>query len=158
MKENNEYYIRLALEKARENIESLEGGPFGAVIVKEGEVLAVEKNRVLSSDATAHAEVNAIRRASEKTGSFDLSGSVIYATTEPCPMCFSAIHWARIGKIVYGSSISDAAESGFNELKISNDTLKRLGGLDVEIVGGVAEDDCRLLFAIWREKNGSITY
>src|SRR5512147_2223965 len=102
-----------ALAEARKNLVRADGGPFGAAIVKDGRVIAVARNTVLRDDATAHAETNAIRKASKKLGTFDLSGCEIYSTTEPCPMCFGAIHWARIGTVYYGTAIRDAARSGF---------------------------------------------
>ncbi|MDD8016577.1 MAG: nucleoside deaminase, partial [Acidobacteriota bacterium] len=88
--------MRLALREARKNLRTLAGGPFGACIVKDGRVVATARNTVLKNDSTAHAEVNAIRKACRKLDTFDLSGCEIYSTAEPCPMCFSAIHWARI--------------------------------------------------------------
>jgi len=92
-------YMLLAIAKARKNFKSLAGGPFGACIVRHGKLLSVARNTVLKEDATCHAEINAIRQASKKLKSFDLSGCVVYSTTEPCPMCFSAIHWARMTQL-----------------------------------------------------------
>ena len=117
-------FMRRAIREARKNIARRDGGPFGACIVRNGEVVAAARNTVLISDATSHAEVNAIRLASKKRGTFDLSGCEIYSTTEPCPMCFGAIHWARIGVVYYGTDIHDAARAGFHELRISNARLK----------------------------------
>ena len=105
-------YMEMAIREARKNLRTLGGGPFGACVVRDGAVLAVARNTVLRNDATAHAEINAIRKACRRLGTHDLSGSVIYSTTEPCPMCFSAVHWARIGTIVYGTNIADAPEDG----------------------------------------------
>ncbi|MFH1857036.1 MAG: nucleoside deaminase [Candidatus Omnitrophota bacterium] len=146
----DEKFMRLAIKKARENIKHPDdGGPFGACIIKDGKVLASAKNTVLKKDATCHAEINAIRAAARKTGSFDLSGSVIYSTTEPCPMCFCAIHWARIGLIVFGTNINDAAKTGFNEMKISNIRLKTLGKSKIKISPGFLLKECRELFDDW---------
>lgn len=145
----HERFMRYAVEAAYKNLLDLSGGPFGACIVRDGEVLAVSSNKVLTSDATSHAEVNAIREASNVTGSFDLSGAVCYATTEPCPMCFAALHWARIKTIYYGTSISDADKVGFNEMPISNKKMKDLAGLDVELHGGVLLQECKELFNAW---------
>lgn len=145
-----EKYMRLAIKKARENLKKMAGGPFGACIVKSGRVLAVARNTVLMHDATCHAEINAIRAASRKTGSFDLSGAVIYSTTEPCPMCFCAIHWARIGLVIYGTGIKDAEKIGFNEMKVGNARLKRLAKCKVDIVPGFLREECRKLFGDWR--------
>lgn len=92
------------------------GGPFGAVIVREGEIIAEASNSVtIDNDPTAHAEVNAIRRAARKLGSFDLSGCEIYTSCEPCPMCLGAIYWSHIEKIYYANTRKDAAEIGFDD-------------------------------------------
>lgn len=141
--------MQLAIDKCREGIASGQS-PFGACIVRNGEVIAVEHNIVWkTTDITAHAEVTAIRAACLAIGDIDLEGAVIYSTTEPCPMCFSASHWARISTIVYGASIADAASAGFNELKVSNEDLKRIGGTDVEIVSGFMREECVALFSEW---------
>jgi guanine deaminase len=96
---------RRAIREARKNLVRPDGGPFGACIVKDGRIVAAARNTVLRNDATCHAEVNAIRKASKKLGTFDLTGCEIYSTTEPCPMCFGAIHWARIGTVHYSAGI-----------------------------------------------------
>lgn len=153
-----ERYMRMAIEKCREGIAAGQS-PFGACIVKDGEVIAVEHNVVWkTTDITAHAEVTAIRAACKKINDIDLTGAVIYSTTEPCPMCFSASHWARIGTIVYGTSIYDAAEAGFNELEISNDHLKEHGDSDVEIISGFLRDECEALFDEWQDASHQGSY
>jgi guanine deaminase len=142
----NEKYMRLAIEKAKEGVTSGQT-PFGACIVKNDEVVVCEHNVVWKTiDITAHAEVHAIREACKKLGTVDLSGCIIYSTCEPCPMCFSAIHWAKISKIVYGTSINDAKNVGFNEMHISNDMMKKLGNCPVEIVGDFLKEESRELF------------
>lgn len=151
-------FMKLAIREARRNLRTLGGGPFGACVVKDGAVVAVARNSVLRADATCHAEVNAIRKASRRLGTFDLSGCVIYSTTEPCPMCFSAIHWARIGKIVYGTNIADAARAGFNELRISNRRLKSLGRSPIRIVEGFLRDEALALFEEWLRLPGYRNY
>lgn len=109
-------YIKLAIEEAKKGIQAGKGGPFGAVIVKDGQILSKACNEVLSSnDPTAHAEVLAIRRASEKLQTFDLSGCVIYATGEPCPMCLAAIIWANIKEVYFAASVKEAAKIGFRD-------------------------------------------
>ncbi|MFH1995915.1 MAG: nucleoside deaminase [Candidatus Omnitrophota bacterium] len=148
----NKKYMRLALAEARKNIRLLRGGPFGACIVKKGKVLTVARNTVLKkNDATCHAEVNAIRIASKKLNTYDLSGCSIYSTTEPCPMCFSAIHWARIGTVVFGTRIKDARRIGFNELPITNHRLKALGKSPVQLVPGFLRDECKKMLDDWSE-------
>ncbi len=160
MRKLNKNFMRLAIQEARKNlkVKNADGGPFGACIVKNGRVLAVARNTVLKHDATCHAEVNAIRAASRVTGSFDLSGAIIYSTTEPCPMCFAAIHWARIGTIVYGTTISDAARIGFNEMRIGNKRLKVLGKVKVALVPGYLRSECAKLFAEWDSMPGKTLY
>lgn len=143
-------FMRLAIEKAREGIH-LGQTPFGACIVKDGKVVACEHNVVwATTDITAHGEIHTIREACRKTGEIDLSGCAIYSTTEPCPMCFSAIHWARITRLVYGASITDAQRAGFHELTISNDTMKKEGASPVVVDGGCLVDECVVLFEEWK--------
>ncbi len=109
-------YMKVAIDEAKKGISSRDGGPFGAVIVKDGEIIAKGHNEVLlSHDPTAHAEIVAIRIASQKLERFDLSDCEIYTTCEPCPMCYSAIHWAKIKKCYYGATRIDAAEIGFDD-------------------------------------------
>ncbi|HKY63341.1 MAG TPA: nucleoside deaminase [bacterium] len=146
---NDEGYMRLAIAAARQGVEQGQT-PFGACIVHEGEVLACGNNQVWARhDITAHAEIEALRIAGGERKSIDLSGATIYCTCEPCPMCFGAIHWAKISRIVYGCDISDAREFGFNELPISNQTMKREGGSGMKIEGGLLREENRRLFEIW---------
>ena len=145
----NKQFMLLAIKEARKNLKAMAGGPFGACIVKGGSVLAVARNTVFKDDATCHAEINAIRAASGKIETFDLSGCVIYSTTEPCPMCFSAIHWARIGLIVYGTDIADADKIGFNEIKVTNARLKTMGKMKVKLIPGYLRDKCAELLKDW---------
>ncbi len=108
-------YMELAIELSIANIHN-GGGPFGAVIVKEDEIIAACANSVVpSNDPTAHAEVNAIREAAQKLGSYDLSGCDIYASCEPCPMCLGAIYWARISRLFYANTKDDAGKIGFDD-------------------------------------------
>lgn len=107
--------MELAIELSIANIHN-GGGPFGAVIVKEDEIIAACANSVVpSNDPTAHAEVNAIREAAQKLGSYDLSGCDIYASCEPCPMCLGAIYWARISRLFYANTKDDAGKIGFDD-------------------------------------------
>ena len=109
-------FMHRAIELARQGMNSGAGGPFGAVVVKEGAIIGEGYNRVVTAnDPTAHGEVVAIREACKQLGSFSLEGCEIHTTGEPCPMCLGAIHWARIGRIYYGFSISDAATIGFDD-------------------------------------------
>lgn len=108
-------FLRLAIEIARKNIKT-GGGPFGAVIVRNGEIVARSGNSVtVDNDPTAHAEVNCIRKACKALGTFDLNDCVIYSSCEPCPMCLSAIYWARLSKLFYAATRQDAATAGFDD-------------------------------------------
>ena len=143
----------LALKEARKNLVSVQGGPFGACIVRKGKVVCVARSTVWKSrDATCHAEVNAIRAASRKLKRWLLDDCVVYSTTEPCPMCFSAIHWAGIKKIVFGASVRDAKMTGFNELLISNREMNSFAKKKISIVSGVMAKECRALLKEWAEK------
>ena len=156
--EEDKKFMRLAIEKAKEGVK--EGGsPFGACIVKDGKVVTCVHNVVWqTTDSTAHAEVNAIRQACKKLNTIDLSGCTIYSTTEPCPMCFSACHWAMISKIVYGARIEDAKKAGFNELAISDSVMKKLGKSPVEIIGDFLRGENQELFKIWSVSNKAMVY
>lgn len=111
-----EDHMRRAIALSLETMRSGNGGPFGAVVVKSGKLIAEGVNLVTSTnDPTAHAEVVAIRRACQALGTFDLSGCEIYTSCEPCPMCLSAIYWARVGRIYYANDRADAAAIGFRD-------------------------------------------
>jgi tRNA(Arg) A34 adenosine deaminase TadA len=113
---NEEGFLRRAIELSREKMLAGEGGPFGAVVVKDGRVVGEGWNRVTSGkDPTAHAEVEAIRAAARNLDSFKLEGCVLYTSCEPCPMCLAAAYWARIDRVVYGNSHEDAAAIGFDD-------------------------------------------
>lgn len=151
--------MRAAIREARRNVARPDGGPFGACVVRGGHVLALARNTVLARrDPTCHAEVNAIRAAARRLGTHDLAGCTIYATTEPCPMCFVAIHWAGIGRVVSGTRIADVARLGFRELSVSNRRLRSLGGASVELVGGFLREECLKLLEDWAERNSGRTY
>jgi tRNA(Arg) A34 adenosine deaminase TadA len=151
--------MRHALAQAQRNLRRADGGPFGACILRGGRVVAAARNTVLARrDPTCHAEVSAIRLAARSLGTRDLAGCTICSTTEPCPMCFAAIHWAGIARIVYGSRIADVARLGFRELAVSNRTLRRLGGSTLEIVGGVLREECLGLLREWEARYPGLTY
>lgn len=151
-REDDERFMRAAVQAAREGIRGGQA-PFGACLAREGEVLARAHNVVWrTTDITAHAEVHAIRRACRELGTVDLSGTVMYATCEPCPMCFSACHWARTDRIVYGARIDDARAAGFSELAIGNREMKERGASPVTVTGGVLREECLELFERWRRR------
>jgi tRNA(Arg) A34 adenosine deaminase TadA len=109
-------FMKLAIAAARQGVEQGDGGPFGSVVVKDDEVVGVSSNKVFATnDPTAHAEVMAIRAASEKLGTADLSGCEIYSLGEPCPMCMAAIYWAGISKVYFANTKEDAARVGFDD-------------------------------------------
>ena len=133
--------------------------PFGAVLVKEGKVVAEAHNRVWQdTDITAHAEIVLLRKACEALDSVSLSGTVLYSTCEPCPMCFSAIHWAAVDRVVYGARIEDAQELGFRELTLSTRRIKEQGGSDVEIRGPFMRDENLELFRHWADRTDGRRY
>ena len=108
--------MRMAIELSEHNIKQAQGGPFGAVIIKDGMVVARSANKVvMQNDPTAHAEISAIRMACQELGTYDLEGCEIYTSCEPCPMCLGAIYWAHIDKIYYANTKNDAAEIGFDD-------------------------------------------
>jgi tRNA(Arg) A34 adenosine deaminase TadA len=154
----DEKFMRLAIEKAKEGVQNGQT-PFGACIVKDGEIVCCAHNIVWHRmDITAHAEIHAIREACKKLNTIDLSGCEIYSTCEPCPMCFSACHWAKISKIIYGARIDDAKESGFNELNISNKTMKQIGNSPIEVVGDFLREENLELFKTWEKLNDKTVY
>lgn len=139
---NNNDYIKLAIEEANKNIENnfSDGGPFGAVIIKDGKIISKAHNTVIKSkDATAHAEVNAIREASKILNTHDLSGCILYASAEPCPMCLSAIIWSNIKEVYYANTKEDTNEIGFRDdiiyeyINGNNKDLIKLHKLDEEL-------------------------
>jgi tRNA(Arg) A34 adenosine deaminase TadA len=152
------HFMRMAIRKAMEGIR--EGGsPFGACVVRDGHVIACVHNVVRqATDITAHAEVHALRMACRELDTIDLSGCTVYATTEPCPMCFSAIHWARCDRIVYGTAIADAQAAGFRELPISNEQMKALGGSPLQIEGGFLRDECLAVFEAFEAQEDKLLY
>ena len=153
MKKDKEHMI-LAMATARDGVKK-KNSPFGAVIVKNDVLVAAAHSEVIQkNDSTAHAEVTVIRKACKALKTWDLSGCVIYSTTEPCPMCFSAIHWARIDKIVYGADIETAKKFGFNELEISNYKMRSMGKTKIEIQADFMSKENIKLFEFWKEFGG----
>jgi len=154
MSDQDRHFMQLALDACKRGIDAGQS-PFGACIVRDGEVLSCDHNHVrLHHDATAHAEVTAIRHACKCLEIHHLEGATIYTTTEPCPMCFTAIHWARIERIVFGARVEDAKAFGFNELQISNQTMKEAGISGVELVENYMRDEAIALFEYWQQRGG----
>ncbi|MFW6137326.1 MAG: nucleoside deaminase [Candidatus Aminicenantaceae bacterium] len=151
-------FMDAALKEARLGMDNNEGGPFGAVVVRKGIIIAKAHNQVIkSNDPTAHAEVLAIRKASQKLGRFDLSDCEIYSVSEPCPMCFAAIHWAKIKKICFGCSRKDAAEIGFDDEYIY-DVIKGKASKPRVETFQIDRDKCLALFKKWDRKTDKTPY
>lgn len=146
-------YMEKAIEKALETSRKGYGGPFGAAIVKDGKIISISSNTVLlNHDATEHAEMNAIREASRKLGTHDLSGCELYATGYPCPMCLSAIMWANIKTVYYGTDLKDAEKIGFRDDFIYNFIRNGNKG-DALTIKQINKDECLKLM---NEYNNSI--
>lgn len=125
MTDRDREFMRQAIRLAEQGMKAGDGGPFGAVIVREGEVIGSGWNRVLATnDPTAHAEIVAIRDACRRTGSYWLEGSGIYVNCEPCPMCLAAIHWARIGQLFFAATRKDAAAIDFADADIYREVCR----------------------------------
>jgi len=121
----NPEFLRRAIALATQNVASSAGGPFGAVVVRDGKIVGEGVNSVTAAnDPTAHAEVNAIRAAARALGAFTLAGSDLYTSCEPCPMCLAAAYWARIDAIYYGASAADAARAGFDDAFLYDELRK----------------------------------
>ena len=150
-------FMNMAAELAEKNIDE-GGGPFGAVIVRDGEIVATGVNRVTASnDPTAHAEVNAIRNACSKEQTFNLSGCVIYSSCEPCPMCLSALYWAGVSKIYYGNTQEDAETINFSDRFIYQELDKPKAE---RMIPCVKMDSSRTIkaFEKWASKDDKIEY
>ena len=150
-------FMRQAIALAVENVKN-GGGPFGAVIVKDGRVVATGGNRVVpNNDPTAHAEVNAIRAACVRLGTFNLSGCVLYTSCEPCPMCLGAIYWAHIDKIYYGATQHDAAAVDFDDSFIYRE-LELEPTKRNKPVENILHDEAQAPFDVWRNKADKVEY
>ncbi len=150
--------MQSAIEEAVAGIHGNDGGPFGAVVVRNGVIVGRGHNRVVATnDPTAHAEVNAIREAAAFLSRYDLSDCEIYTTCEPCPMCYGAIHWARIGTIHRGATKEDAAAIGFNDLKIYQDIAQPPEDREI-IMDEVDREECLEVFRQWESQEDRILY
>ncbi|MEX0643320.1 MAG: nucleoside deaminase [Pirellulales bacterium] len=142
--------MRLAINKCRQGLMAGQS-PFGCAIARGTEVLSCSHNTVvLTTDITAHAEVNAIREANKAAGDIFLDGAIVATTCEPCPMCMAALHWARVDTVYYGATIADADTAGFNELQLPAAELLRIGGSKLKLVPLVLPEECKQLFAEWK--------
>jgi len=150
-------YMKKAIGLAKKSVEK-GGGPFGAVIVKDGEVLAQGSNNVtIDNDPTAHAEVSTIRKACKKLATFDLSGSVLYTSCEPCPMCLSAAYWAHIDKIYYGCTKEDAKDIGFDDSFIYEQINLKPEKRSIPAIN-ILHDQAVEAFRMWDGKEDKVEY
>lgn len=150
--------MKWAIGLAQNGMDSNAGGPFGAVIVKGGEIIGEGWNQVTSTnDPTAHAEVMAIREACRRLGSFQLDGCVLYTSCEPCPMCLGAIYWARPAKVFFGCTREDAADIGFDDHFIYDEIEKPVEERQMEI-GNFMRDEALEVFKRWANKPDKTAY
>lgn len=155
--EQDKTFMREAIRIADESVKN-GGGPFGAVIVKDGEIIAGRSNSVtLDNDPTAHAEVNTIREACQKLGTFDLSDCVIYTSCEPCPMCLGAIYWAKLRRIYYGNTKKDAADIGFADDFIYKELDKPISRRSLPFIHLLPQEAISS-FKLWAEKPDKTEY
>ena len=152
-----ETWMRRAIQLSEESV-SKGGGPFGAVIVKDGHVIAEASNSVtLDNDPTAHAEVNAIRMATRLLKTFDLTGCDIYTSCEPCPMCLGAIYWARINRIYYANNRQDAADIGFDDDCIYQE-IERRPADRYKPMQVLLPEEGKKAFRMWEQKSNKTEY
>ncbi len=150
-------FMREAIALSLDNIEH-DGGPFGAVIVKNGKIIARGTNRVTASvDPTAHAEVNVIREAARVLGTYDLSGCEIYTSCEPCPMCLGAIYWAHLDKVYYGNTKADAKAVGFDDSFIYDELALPMEKRRLQMIP-MMRDEAIETFKLWKKKSDKIEY
>jgi tRNA(Arg) A34 adenosine deaminase TadA len=156
--QGDEEFMRQAIALAVGNVTSGRGGPFGAVIVKDGKVVATGANQVTATnDPTAHAEVTALRNACAALAVFQLEGCDIYSSCEPCPMCLAAIYWARCRTIYYGCTAEDAAKAGFDDAFLYGEMKKPLGERTLPIVN-LCADEAGKAFAAWEISPMKVEY
>ena len=154
----DEQHMRRAIALAEEKMRANQGGPFGAVVVKDGAIVAEGHNRVTSAnDPTAHAEIVAIRAACEALGAFSLEGCDIYTSCEPCPMCLSAIYWARIGRIFYANTRADAARIGFDDDHIYREIPLPIDQRAIPMTR-LLGDEAAVAFRDWENKPDKVRY
>ena len=150
--------MRRAIELSVENVRSGNGGPFAALVVKEGEILATGTNLVTTAcDPTAHAEVVAIREACRKLAQFQLAGCEIYTTCEPCPMCLGAIYWARPVRVYFGNTAADAAAIGFDDSFIYQQLGVSLAEREIPMIQ-LMREEAQSAFREWERKSDRVRY
>lgn len=154
----NRHFMARAIQLAIENVRSGQGGPFGAVIVKDGGILAEGTNQVtLTNDPTAHAEVIAIRQACRTLGLFELKDCELYTSCEPCPMCLGAIYWARLSRVYFGGLAADACQAGFDDSFIYREIPQPHAEREIPMVQMMREE-ALAAFRAWQEKPDKMNY
>lgn len=155
---DHDKFMRMAIELAESNVIQGQGGPFGAVIVKDGMVLARSANKVIpQNDPTAHAEISAIRLACQELGTYSLEGCVIYTSCEPCPMCLGAIYWARIDHIYYANTKADAAAIGFDDQFIYQELEAPITERKLPLIQ-LLRDEALQAFKLWETSEKKTEY
>ena len=158
MTELDEYFMRYAISLAQNGIDDGKGGPFGAVVVKGGEIIGEGCNQVTSTnDPTAHAEIVAVRNACQNLNSFQLEDCVIYTSCEPCPMCLGAIYWARPTKIFFACNKADAANIGFDDQFIYEEIERPIDSRHIETINFL-RDEGLTVFTNWASKTDKTEY
>jgi len=158
MTEEDKKFMQRAIDLAKEGMEKNAGGPFGAVVVKNGKIVGEGHNVVTSTnDPTAHAEVTAIRNACKNLGTFQLDDCIIYTSCEPCPMCLGAIYWARPKKIYFGCTRQDAADIGFDDEFLYQELVKDLGDRQIPITK-LMRKEALTAFQAWQDKTDKTDY
>jgi guanine deaminase len=156
--EPNPEFLRRAIELARQNVLAGTGGPFAALIVRDGQVIAEAANSVTTTnDPTAHGEVNAIRKACAVLGTFSLAGCEIYSSCEPCPMCLAALYWSRCAAIFYGNNAADAARVGFDDSFLYEEVKKPLEERTIPIIR-MLPGEAWESFAAWEKSPFKVDY
>ena len=154
----NPEFLRRAISLATRNVLEGKGGPFGAVIVRDGKIVGEGANSVTTTnDPTAHAEVNAIRAAARALRTFDLAGCEIYTSCEPCPMCLAAAYWARVNAIYYGANAADAAKAGFDDAFLYNEIRKDHAARTIPSMQ-MLNEEAWVSFKAWLESPNKIQY
>lgn len=150
--------MQRAIELAIRNVESGTGGPFGAVVVRDNQIVAEGVNLVTASnDPTAHAEIVAIREASKALSTFNLAGCDVYTSCEPCPMCLAAIYWARLSRVFYAARSADAAEAGFDDTRFYGELTAPYDRRSVPMIN-VMRDESLAAFEAWRKSPVRVDY
>lgn len=158
MTEQDEIFMRRAIKLARNGMNNGTGGPFGAIIVKDGEIVGEGCNRVTSTnDPTAHAEVVAIRAACRNLNDFQLDGCVLYTSCYPCPMCLGAIYWARLDKIYYAATHLDAEAVGFDDKFIYEEIERPIEERKIQTINFLRDEGLKL-FKMWADKTDKTEY